>query len=127
MTTASQIADYVLEKIAQEFDAYGNVIPPSAPFLPMGLGATLGGAAAHLHPNETARKLRELAAEVPKDIPEAYGYWREGGKATKFVAPSDVVKRWYLNKALRANALRVLGGIGAGALTGYTLHEILGG
>lgn len=123
--SASQIAEDVLLKVAAELDAYGNVAPPPVPYIPTALGGALGGLAAHLMPTDKARELREMAKSVPLDVETWRGGLREGGKATKFDAPPEIVKKFYQNKALRANALRMLGLVGAGALGGYGLSQIM--
>lgn len=124
--SSSQIAVDVLTKLAAEYDAYGNLIPPKIPAVPMGLGAILGGTAAHLAPTERAREFRELAEKVPSNVESYRGGFREGNRSTRFEAPPEIVKKFYRNQALRANALRMLGGVGAGALTGYGLSRLLG-
>jgi hypothetical protein len=124
--TSAQIAEGVLTKLAAEYDAYGNLMPPKMPAVPMGLGAILGGTAAHLVPTEKAREFRELAEKVPSNVETYRCGFREGNRATRFEAPPEIVKKFYRNQALRANALRMLGGIGAGALTGYGLSRLLG-
>lgn len=125
LRTASQIANYVLLKVAFDLDAYGNVRPDSIPYLPMALGGTLGGLAAHLAPSDRVREFRELAEKVPLNEETWKGGFREGNQATKFEAPPEIVKKFYRNRALRANALRMLGGVGVGALTGYGLSKFL--
>ena len=123
--TGSQIAEDVLTKLAAEYDAYGNRLPPEMPVVPVGLGAILGGTVAHLAPTESARGFREMAEKVPMDVESYQGNFREGNRATRFEAPPAIVKKFYRNQALRANALRMMGGIGAGALTGYGLSRLL--
>lgn len=124
--TASQLASDVLDKMAQEFDVYGNAVPPTPPVIPVGIGGVLGGLAAHLFPNARAKELRELAENIPDDAKSIMADLREGPKLTRFKGPPEVVRKFYRNKALRANSLRMLGGIGAGALTGYGLARVLG-
>lgn len=126
MRTPSQIASDVLTKIAQEYNAYGNAIPPEFPAVPMGLGAVLGGIGAHTFPTERARELREIAKSVPENAERVTGDFADGIRKTRFIATPEMVKKFYLNQALRANALRMLGGVSAGALTGYGLSQFLG-
>jgi len=127
--TASQIAADVLLKVAEEYDAYGNLVPPPFPALNTGIGAVLGGLGGqYVFPSPEAKAFRELAEKVPKDT----DVWqkvlsRKGGdKVVSFKGPPEIVRKFYQNQALRSNAIRMLGGIGAGALTGYGLSQLLG-
>ncbi len=137
--TAAQEA-YVRYKTAQTvvYDAYGNAVERGSnlPVLSMLLGAGLGGAAAHTLPNEKARALRDLyesispeSAQASLKGPKKWGpgvqgwktvdYQGRPGEATRFKAPAHVAKRFYQQKALGANASRLLAGLGIGALGGY--------
>jgi hypothetical protein len=127
MRSASQIATDVLTKIAREdFDAYGNLIPPDFPVASTAMGAGIGGLAAHLMPTQRAKDLREMAANVPMDAKSVTGDFADGLEKTRFKSIPAVVKKFYLDQALRANALRMVGGVGAGAVGGYALSRLLG-
>jgi hypothetical protein len=112
--------------MAQAFDAYGNALPPTPPVIPVGIGGVLGGLAAHLFPNARAEELRELAEKIPDSADTITADLREGASNTLFKGSPEMARKFYRNKALRANSLRMLGGIGVGALTGYGLSRIFG-
>lgn len=127
--SVSQIATDVLTKIAVQYDEYGNIVSPSFPWVHTGLGATLGGLGAQfVFPSEETKAFRELA----KKVPEGTDVWQKvktnigKNKVVSFKGPPDIVRKFYRNQALRANALRMVGGVGAGAATGYLLSRLLG-
>jgi hypothetical protein len=127
MSTSSQIADAVLMKLAAEYDAYGNLVPDSPPIVPVAIGGTLGGAAAHLIPTEKARELREMAEKVPNTNKKMVIKLQDGARRINSEPmTAEAAKKLFRNTALRANSLRMLGGIGAGAASGYLLSNLLG-
>ena len=82
-----------------------KVSSDSAYLVPTAAGGILGGSLAHLFPTPAAEALRQ-------DAEKAVG---------------ETLKKELLQKALRENSVRMLGGIGAGALGGYLLSQLLGG
>jgi hypothetical protein len=128
MRSPSQIAADVLTKIAEGYDAYGNVIAPEFPVMPVGLGAALGGVAAHTFPTQRAKELREMAEKVPKTDKKMVIKLQDLEKKIHTSEPmtAEAAKSLFKNQALRANALRMLGGVGAGAVGGYALSHLLG-
>jgi hypothetical protein len=127
MRTASQIADAVITKLAAEYDAYGNLVPDSPPIVPVAMGGTLGGIAAHLAPTERARELREMAEKIPATDKKVSVKIRNGAERLRSEPmAAEAAKKLFRNQALRVNAIRMLGGVGAGALTGYGLSRLLG-
>ena len=90
---------------AQYMDQYGYPQDSGSPALPIAAGAGMGGAAAHyIVPTKETTQLRTLA--------ESTGL-------------GDAMRRAYKNKAIQANAKRLLAGAGLGALAGYGLHEYM--
>jgi hypothetical protein len=127
LKTSSQIADHVLSKLAESYDAYGNLMAPPLPIAPMALGGVLGGSAAHLMPTEGARELRELADKIPeKQKNVVIKLIDEQGKKLTSPMAAEEARKLLRNSALRRNSLRMLGGIGAGAGAGYALSQLLG-
>lgn len=89
------LADNVWNKVASDMES------PVAPTI---AGGVLGGAATHsLFPSTVTRTLRDAAAGMSRG--------RE--------------QRDILDKALRANASRLVRGIGMGLLGGYGLHKLM--
>lgn len=128
MRSASQIASDVLTKIAEGYDAYGNVISSEFPVAPVGLGAALGGVAAHSFPTQRTKELREMAEKVPKTDKKMVVKLRdlENKLQTSEPMTADAAKALFRSSAVRANAMRMLGGVGAGAAGGYALSRLLG-
>ena len=141
--TAASIASTVLVKLAEKYDMYGNPIPPGSQVLPTLLGGGMGAGAAHyMFPTIDTKKYRALARKidpevVAKSVEAAKSYKGKipqhllqmvddvshGGKKVKFQAPPHVARRYYLNRALQANAKRLLGGTVLGLLGGYGAHK----
>lgn len=127
MKTSSQIADGVLSKLAETYDAYGNLVASPLPIAPMALGGVLGGSAAHLMPTEGSRELRELADKIPeKQKNVVLKLVDEQGKKLTSPMSAEDARRLLRNSALRRNSLRMLGGVGAGVGAGYALSRFLG-
>lgn len=128
MRSSSQIASDVLTKLAEGYDAYGNLISPEFPVMPVGLGAALGGVAAHAFPTQRARELREMADKVPVTDQKMVVKLQDLENKLHVSDPmtADAAKNLLRNSATRANAMRMLGGLGAGAVGGYALSSLLG-
>lgn len=113
-----------------KYDIYGEPIVPTSPVEPVLLGTGLGGIAAHsLFPDSEAGKLRgmarEMSSESGKGVLQHVKYIDPWNKKYNFKAPENVAKKFYQNKALQANARRLLAGLGVGAAAGYGLHRYL--
>jgi hypothetical protein len=101
--TASQIATSVLKKLAAKYDQYGQPIPEPSPFMPMALGAGVGGLAGHhIFPVPEALALRGQALKAPA-----------------------AEKELLLAAARKANIPRLGMGVGAGLLSGYLLNDYI--
>jgi hypothetical protein len=109
------------------FNQYGEPIMPASPIPAILAGTGIGGAAAnYVVPTAETSKLRELAESIAPDKQTRIKYTNPVTKHKyNFLGNTEQAKKFLTNQALRANAKRLLAGLGVGALAGYGLNQYM--
>ncbi len=145
---AQQAQQYQQNIMAKAAAIYTDSLEPvdmSSPLPALGVGAGIGGAAAHtMLPNAAAQHYRDLAGKItPQQIKDSIAMSKKHGKKlptkfmemvsdmtgegnkVKFKAPAHVRSRYFKNRALQSNAPRLLKGTGLGLLAGLAAYSAM--
>jgi hypothetical protein len=124
-----QYQQNIMAKAAAFYTDEMDRVDTSSSIPAMAVGTGLGGLAAHyISPTEEAKKYREMVSAItPEDIARKVkapvSDITQAGNRVRFTAPAHVRKSYFANRAVQANAKRLLQGSGLGLLAGLAAYH----